>query len=46
MRTRKRILALVKLNHLRAILKPQARTNSFKRYYFTLDANNPEIHEI
>jgi hypothetical protein len=46
MRTTKRILALVKANHLRAILKPQKTTNVWKRYYFTLDANNPEIHEI
>lgn len=46
MRTTKQILAILKVNHLRAILKRQKPTNVYKRYYFTLDNNNPEIHEI
>jgi hypothetical protein len=46
MKTTKQLLSILKANSLKLILKRQKRTNIFKRYYFTLDANNPEIHEI
>lgn len=46
MRTRKQILAILKVNYLRTILKRQRPTQTTKRYYVTLDANEPEIYEI
>ena len=45
-KTTKQLLSLLKANSLKLILKRQKPTNIFKRYYFTLDANNPEIHEL
>ena len=46
MKTTKQILALLKANSLKLILKRQKPTNIFKRYYFTLDQDNPELHQI
>ena len=45
-KTTKQILALLKVNSLKLILKRNKATKLYKRYYFTLDANNPEMHEI
>jgi hypothetical protein len=45
-KTTKQILALLKVNSLKLILKRNKATNVWKRYYFTLDANNPEIHQL
>lgn len=45
-KTTKQIIAILKAHSLKLILKGHTPTQTTKRYYVTLDADQPEIYEI